>query len=575
MAIGCKHRGPKRRWTTGNLGCCGLSGLPAEVYECRQPDVVEFYAGECTLETVRNDRPGCDECPHYVGASADREQLVAVMRLAPRAERYVERTLDSLLATGISRGVIICEPGATPPDRTGWDIVQNETTLGSWRAFCRALSIGLERVADGGAILSLEDDVVFCRGLRRYLRRVLWPSQDAGCVSLYTASHQTTDRPPIPGWKQANEASAWGTLAQLFPPWVAAELVADERMAKWHSHCGEDQYVWRTLQAMGLSYWTATPSLAQHIGDKTAIHSERAAAYGKRKASDFVGEDTDIAVERTEWIQARGPAIVPEPPTEQQQAEVARDVAVGITHYCRPKSCREAVASVWKHWPGAEVTIVDNGNDPARFRGGVQYLQAPFDCGLSAARNMLVDTIDREFLLLLEDDMELTPYSDVWRLLDVLKSDPSVNIAGAGMQQAGRFIRYDRDFRLGPDKVLRGIPAVGDWQKTEAGTRYRSADMVLNVFVARTAFLQAMRWDEVLILSEHLEFFYRVHKTQPGCVAFVDGVWVRHHQARPSRKYNAARRRAIDARLRKHTCEKHGLANYEAAVLDAETGDAW
>lgn len=444
---------------------------------------------------------------------------------------------------------MFAEPGSELPNQVGWPVHENFDRLGSFWNLIEGLRETLKLYPQARYVLSLEDDIVAAPESRLWVEGSLWPSPGAAVCSLYCASHQTKTKADKPGWSRIDE-SAWGTLAQVFPRWFAEYLI--EHADSWPKDNGEDQYVWAMARQAGAEYWAATPSLVEHIGETSAIHLPEASATGQRAAADFVGEQTPVASARTTWPIVRADSV--EPPVIDQDA--ADDVTFGITMFRRPESLRRLIASIWTLYPTAKIKVADNGDVPLHCRG-VDYHKLEFDCGLSASRNWLADNIDTRYYMLLEEDFEFSGWTDLAKLKTAV--DSGFQIAGGSLFQDGRLYRYDRDLHLEGD-TLYGKNAQSQLQVVN-GVTVKPCDMVFNFFMARTEFLRRQRWDDELKLTEHLEYFWRLKKEQPGVVCHVPDVWAYHHRDRPAPGYTQMRQRAAFDDWREKTGSKHGFTH--------------
>lgn len=98
-------------------------------------------------------------------------------------------------------------------------------------------------------------------------------------------------------------------------------------------------------------------------------------------------------------------------------------ITFGITAFDRPEHLQRLVVSIGHFHPGARVVVADNGRQRPELPEWVELIALPYDVGLSAARNALIDRLDREFLVLLEDDFELTGETRLEHWIDVLDHD--------------------------------------------------------------------------------------------------------------------------------------------------------
>jgi DNA-binding transcriptional LysR family regulator len=79
-------------------------------------------------------------------------------------------------------------------------------------------------------------------------------------------------------------------------------------------------------------------------------------------------------------------------------------ITFGITSFERPRLLEQLVASIRRRYPQARILVADNGRQKANLPEDVRVLDLEFDCGLSRARNAMIDNLETEFLLLLEED---------------------------------------------------------------------------------------------------------------------------------------------------------------------------
>lgn len=571
----CRHRGKRKRWGIRNAGCCPGEGGAFQVLECRHPEVADFENGECCLNGEAWNLRNCQACelreplPEIAtGDYTPRLTWAVVLRMAPRQERYVERTIASLAAAGWTEGTILAEPGVTPPRIPGWKTIQHRETLGSFRNFLAAIRHGLKQEPD--AILSVEDDVVFCQKLIRWVEHILWPTPDTGVLSLYTASHQTG----AADWGQylrRQRGPAWGTLAQVFRPDFARRMVNRGLAENWHSERNEDQFVVHSAQQLDQLYLSCVPSVAQHVGDQPAIQRNHAAkATGKRQAGDFVGESYNAA-ERIapltvcEWTQ---PIETP----EEHKGDVERLVTFGITHFNRPDALRQCVASIRRYYPRARIVVADNGSERINLVG-VKRLDLEFDAGISVARNAISDQCETPFWMILEEDFEFIDFTTVGALLNVLNHRPDIAVAAGSLLQNGTVLNYDRDMRLRDGDFLVGTYAAADNEQTPDGVTFRPCDMVLNFGVIRTDVARALRWDDRLKVGEHFEFFWRL-KQAGWRAAHVPGVVARHARVRP-KGYAEFRSRAADMHeivYRKHNLAGHRIEHEDERLYSLPAG---
>ena len=213
--------------------------------------------------------------------------------IAPRKDPTHTKTIDSFIEAGWDSINIFAEPGVKFSERHKlMPIIQREEKMGAWTNWFTALKDLIRLYPDADCYGIIQDDVVFCRGLRKFLEAVLWPADDVGVCSVFTPSHYTQD---LAGWYKNDRAGKlWMAQTYFFPPDSAKSCVAHKRCKNWKKEKQIDNVVGFWSRATKRYPYYFSPSLAQHIGHTSTIWSENSTANGRRAASDFVGQDYDI-----------------------------------------------------------------------------------------------------------------------------------------------------------------------------------------------------------------------------------------------------------------------------------------
>jgi GT2 family glycosyltransferase len=159
-----------------------------------------------------------------------------------------------------------------------------------------------------------------------------------------------------------------------------------------------------------------------------------------------------------------------------------RDVTFGITTFDRPTLLANLIRSIKKRYPLARIVVANNGRIKPQLPDAVKLLNLEFDCGLSRARNALVDQLETKYLQILEDDFLFTDETRIETLQEVLESDSEVG--GALRDIHGRLAAYALDIEVFRDRMqVREAPH--RLRFTSAGNPYRLCDMVWNFALFR------------------------------------------------------------------------------------------
>ncbi len=207
-------------------------------------------------------------------------RIAAIVLTAPRPKQTLKRTLKSLASAGwAGRHGLGCEIG----------IYNDRASSGHFRAYMEALRFGVEGDAQADAYLVVEDDVVFCRGLRGYLQQTLWPGpveEIALCSPYCPKAYRRAQR----GWNDAQSGRGLylaGSQAWVFPRDAARAILAE--VAPLRSTHNADWEIGKWARATRRRVWYHAPSLAQHVGlGNSALGDDTVSDI--RLAADFIGE---------------------------------------------------------------------------------------------------------------------------------------------------------------------------------------------------------------------------------------------------------------------------------------------
>lgn len=174
-------------------------------------------------------------------------------------------------------------------------------------------------------------------------------------------------------------------------------------------------------------------------------------------------------------------------------------IAIVLTTFLRPELAKQAVDSILQHWR-EDYCLLVVAQSPFRHRDRrVHVVEAPFDCGLSAARNLGVAEAAKRgcrHTLITADSIMFTKDTNPCGF-DLTEMDL------IGFNLVGR-PAWEGELLYDPG---RGYPF-----KVVQDTRpllVKQVEICRNFFIATTRSLAAVRWDENLKLREHEDFFWR------------------------------------------------------------------
>lgn len=179
---------------------------------------------------------------------------------------------------------------------------------------------------------------------------------------------------------------------------------------------------------------------------------------------------------------------------------VEQNVTFIFKSFNRQRKARHAFNSIRSYYPSARIIIADDSKVPLEI-DGAEIVRLPFNSGVSKGIIAALEHVQTPYVMRLEDDAVLTPYSDIHGQLAFLQSNPEVDlcaIQAVTNPEAGA-ARY-RSF-LPPRPLI--IPA---------GTWIDGHEVVFkgsNWFVARTESLRKVGYDPNIRMIDHHEFYWR------------------------------------------------------------------
>lgn len=185
----------------------------------------------------------------------------------------------------------------------------------------------------------------------------------------------------------------------------------------------------------------------------------------------------------------------------------------------RPKLAERLFLSIRKYYPNIKVIICDDGQPKMNqelFDNNTKYIDTYVDVGLSKGRNILVENVQTEYLLLLDDDFVFYEETNIELLFNQFLKH-QYDILSAQMLD---FYDYE-SFKNMSYKIreFKGIISKEEnnlYVTNNKLNSYNCYDFTINFFICKTQLLLENKWDDELKLLEHLEFFYRLKNKNPN-----------------------------------------------------------
>lgn len=308
-----RHTANRRRTVTDDQRaarlavCNACPSLNQQTRACTEKKCGCYVDKKAGWESERCPLGKWPQISERIPAPAGSTRWAVGITAAPRPDPTLLRMADSAIRAGFDP-VVYAEPGTDLADLPCPAVVREEL-LGPWQNWRQTLADLLAADPAAEALLVLQDDIVFCRNVRALVeRQFLWP-QKCGVLSIYSPRHSWKggyykDKGGVLG---VNRHHLIGACALVFPRAVAERICSPEfaehhgcwdsraKPAAPHRKRAIEKYVRDAVTKMGLRCYYVAPSLAQHIGETSAIFPDnpnrRATIKSGRASRSFPGEE--------------------------------------------------------------------------------------------------------------------------------------------------------------------------------------------------------------------------------------------------------------------------------------------
>lgn len=279
----------------------------------------------------------------------DRDWSV-VVTTSPRTEPTIDQCIESIKKAGWNP-VVFAEPDSIHLPDTRY--VANEVKLGAWFNWLKSVKWALKNTISQ-YIMTVQDDSLFHPDSRSFVESVMWPSNNMGFLSLYTASHYSADLSgnlkPF-GLNKLRTTNLWGACALVFPRSVLQTMIEHPVITDWrgiapkdmdanarvnfnkrreetpHLIQNVDSAIGRVLTALHLDMYVIDPSPVHHIATHSAIH------HGSNTGKRNCGRCSDHSIPLSQQVFPNHTAIAVKRGTGSKIRE-AIEAEIGYTIVC-------------------------------------------------------------------------------------------------------------------------------------------------------------------------------------------------------------------------------------------------
>jgi beta-1,4-N-acetylgalactosaminyltransferase 2 len=233
-------------------------------------------------------------------------------------------------------------------------------------------------------------------------------------------------------------------------------------------------------------------------------------------------------------------------------------VTIIIKTFERPKMLKRMVASIKLYYPNITILVGDDSENPTKI-DGVDFFKLPFDVGVSAGRNFLIDKVKTKYFVTVDDDLQFNEKTKLENFLDIIEhNDIDVLCGGLTTKVPNQCSNLELN-----DGVITVKPIIPYSKR-----RFVYCDYGVQFFIANTEkFKEFGGWDEELkTRGEHIELFLRAKGKLK--VAFTPEVVIWHERGiHGSDKYKKFRTRDhLALGMKKHGVVK--IINYNGKEKD-------
>jgi glycosyltransferase involved in cell wall biosynthesis len=259
-------------------------------------------------------------------------------------------------------------------------------------------------------------------------------------------------------------------------------------------------------------------------------------------------------------LAADGRPPIEAPRSESGEPGVA-ELALALVTIERPHVVQRLISSIRRQFPAMPIYVAAQSLDVGAMSSfydhmGVTLVRMPYDAGVCASRNRLVERITEPFFVLCDDDFVFDGRTNFADALRILKRHPNIGVVG------GRLYDYDGqsegvrnwELFLHLDVANRTLTAIPIYQyapiaREMGAVRFYICDAVMNFAVMRRSMFDdsRIRWDELFKSNgEHEDFFLNLKTKTSVQVAYLPTMLACHHHPTRFSLYRAQLRERVD-----------------------------
>ncbi|MBO5870790.1 MAG: glycosyltransferase [Clostridia bacterium] len=198
-------------------------------------------------------------------------------------------------------------------------------------------------------------------------------------------------------------------------------------------------------------------------------------------------------------------------PSEDDVKLMRENVTFVFKSFERQKSAKRLYANIRRYYPDVKVIIADDSKTPLDLKGdNLEVIHLPFNSGLSFGLNKALERVTTPYVVRMDDDEVLTPFTNFHKHLRFLMQHEEIDLSAVSYVTtprcrnhkviSKRYLAQSMDIAPKPLK----IPHL-----TKIDDEHTVVGKPPNIFIARTDAVKSVGYDDNIRMLDHNEFFFR------------------------------------------------------------------
>lgn len=198
-------------------------------------------------------------------------------------------------------------------------------------------------------------------------------------------------------------------------------------------------------------------------------------------------------------------------PEQNEVEKVCDQVTFIYKSFERQKMAKRLYKNIQSYYPGVRVIIADDSRKPLELKGeNLTVIQLPFNSGLSYGLNRALELVETPFVVRMDDDQLLTPYTKFGKQLEFLEQHSEVDLAAVVQVSAPKCHSSQELVKeFYGQSMSHAVKTLKIPHMTWVDESHVVVGKAPNVFVARTEKVKEVGYDDNIRMIDHNEFFYR------------------------------------------------------------------